>query len=386
MYFPQLNFTRYIAAMIVVFCHFAAVKEVMAIPFLGSLIYNANSLLSYFFVLTGFVLISSLSRNGAAPARLPIKPFWIKRLTRLYPLHWLALLLTIGLTEAQVAHDPTTFTSSLAPVKLLAHALLLQAWYPSYSFALVYNYVSWTLCVDLLLLLIAPLLYNWMVKQTTPVLVRRMGLIWAASLVVHAMCTVNGLDQNWLFYWPPAHIPEFMIGMAGALVVVRHHPALRQRSRYIHWSARCGLVLMAVLTSMSLTLLYKNSIFFAPLYLLAIISICLSTNWVSRLFCTQPCQYLGKISYNIFILQLPVAIAVLYFLKEWLHWQYRFLWPVYALVLIGVAALVYEWMEKPITAAINGFLRKQMAKYTLSASSATDAITTHELATEQSVS
>jgi peptidoglycan/LPS O-acetylase OafA/YrhL len=67
MYFPQLTFPRYIAAVIVLATHFGQIREILSIPGLGDVMHYSNTLLCFFFVLTGFVLILSINRNNQLP-------------------------------------------------------------------------------------------------------------------------------------------------------------------------------------------------------------------------------------------------------------------------------------------------------------------------------
>lgn len=360
MYFPQLTFPRYIAASIVLVSHFGQIKEILSIPGVGNAMRYSNTLLSFFFVLTGFVLILSVNRANQLPAAIPPKLLLFKRLLRIYPLHWLALLLTLIMQQIELIQHPTADVAPLEIGKICVHALLLQAWYPEYSFALVYNYVSWTLCVELLLTVLAPFLYGWMVKQQITVLVRNVVLFWFGSLLVHYLCIRQGMPLDWGFFWPPVHVPEFVVGMAGGFVICRKFNALKQQANWIHVLAYISGALMIILMGTALSYLYKNSLIFAPAYLVILLSIALSHNWVTKLFSTKPLRYLGQISYGVFILQLPVAILILRVFHTWSGWPYRYSALLFLVVLTGVAALAYEWMEKPIMAYAKDRLSRKL--------------------------
>ncbi|QKZ14395.1 acyltransferase family protein [Spirosoma sp. KUDC1026] len=359
MYFPQLTFLRYIAAAIVLMSHFGQVQEILSIPGLGNAMHYSNTLLSFFFVLTGFVLILSINQNNQLPPAIPPKLLLFRRLIRIYPLHWLALLLTLVMQQIELVQNPTADVAPVDTGKVLAHALLLQAWYPEYSFALVYNYVSWTLCVELLLTLLAPFLYSWMLKQPTTRLVRNVTLVWLGSLLVHYQCLQQGMPVDWGFFWPPVHVPEFIVGMAGGFVLCRRFEVLKQQAKWMHGLAYLSGALMIGLMMGAFPYLYKNSLIFAPTYLFVLLSVSLSSNWVTKLFCTKPFLYLGKISYGVYILQLPVAIFILRVVHPWAGWPYRYSVLLFLVTLTGVAALAYEWMEKPIATYVkNRLLRK----------------------------
>ncbi len=363
MHFPQLTFTRFLASMCVLFRHFGGSTAVLAIPVIGPLVRNAPSLLGYFFVLAGFVLVVSMARNGVLPPALPAQKFWIRRLTRIYPLHLLALALTIGLQQLLVMRNLIPADSVAAPElgKLLAHALMVHAWYPTPTFALVYNYVSWTLCVELLLMLVAPALYRWFVGQSTPKLLRTVALIWFAGLLVHFGCKQLGVPASWLSYWPPVHVPEFMVGLAGGFVMVRHRSLLEPRKQPIRLITIGCSVLMVTMVALSLPIILRNSLIFAPTFLLIIVNNCLGESWLTRLYKTRLFQYLGELGYGIYILQIPVSLLILRALDQMVDWKYKVLLLLFLTGLVGLAALAYEYVEKPIRAAIDTAFRKRIA-------------------------
>jgi peptidoglycan/LPS O-acetylase OafA/YrhL len=117
---------------------------------------------------------------------------------------------------------------------------------------------------------------------------------------------------------------------------------------------------MIGLMGMAIPYLYKNSLIFAPAYLAILMSTALSHNWLTKLFCTKLFLYLGQISFGVFILQLPVAILVLRVFHPWIGWSYRYSALLFLVALTSVAALAYEWLEKPIMASVKARLSRRL--------------------------
>ncbi|QJW88759.1 acyltransferase [Spirosoma taeanense] len=360
MRFDQLTFTRFIAAMAVLVFHFGRSAGMLSLPYFGRLLEYANSLLSFFFVLTGFVMIISIARFGEMPKKIPAKLFWLNRFFRIYPLHILALALTIFLQLMVERVNPAANIPPLTPTKVLLSTFLLHAWYPPY--ALIYNYVSWTLCVEVMLTLLAPALYGWMVRQSTPVLMRNIAIIWLGSIGIHYGCLRAGMPIDWGFYFPVFHLPEFIVGMGGGWLIVRHFEALKATAWRVYLTSYVLGVLMLVMMLFSDSFAFKNSILFAPAFTVILLGACLSDNWLMRLFKTRPLRYLGEISYGLFILQVPISIVMFYFLYFVVTLPYKIVCVLFLIVLIAVSAAVYEWMEKPIRNFIKAQFRKKMAQ------------------------
>ncbi|MBC3842162.1 acyltransferase [Streptacidiphilus sp. 4-A2] len=135
----SLTGLRFWAALLVVAYHLS--REYHRLPLVSPLVWYGRDGVTFFFVLSGFVLAWS----GAGPA-VPDRVFYWRRFARIWPLH----LLTTGLALA--------VTALLGAALPLAAALwslpLLQAWAP----AEVYggNPAAWSLSAEAWFYLLTP--------------------------------------------------------------------------------------------------------------------------------------------------------------------------------------------------------------------------------------
>ena len=131
-----LTATRAVAALMVVIHHFGG--SVFPFNKLPAIFRNGNIAVSYFFVLSGFVLFISYYRQQPAYGNY-IK----RRIGRIVPVYLLALLLSISL-----AFGFDHYTLSGESVKQVVFStLLLQAFIPSYPLTL--NGPGWTISVEM---------------------------------------------------------------------------------------------------------------------------------------------------------------------------------------------------------------------------------------------
>lgn len=178
--------------------------------------------LSYFFVLTGFVLVWSAQPNDTP------KAFWRRRFIKLYPNHIVSFLIIAVLFYIS---DPTLVRVPEA----LANLLLVQAWSPNVDFLLYsINGPSWSLNVDVLCYAAFPVLY---------ILIRRIreNRVWMWTIIVAAAALAMPLvahlllpaqpesffsptvswPQQWFgFYFPPTRLLEFVVGMLMARLIL----------------------------------------------------------------------------------------------------------------------------------------------------------------------
>nr|WP_050810206.1 acyltransferase [Streptomyces sp. SID5464] len=160
---------------------------------------------SFFFILSGFVLMWSARPGDRAPA------FWWRRIARIYPVHLAtaAVALLMGLTLARQT-EPT-------PAQALANVLLLHSWWRPWWQTL--DPVSWSLACEAFFYAVFPLL-------ALPL--RRMGARGSAALAgasVLAVLVLAWADaQHWLgqplYSFPAARLPEFVLGAAVARMVL----------------------------------------------------------------------------------------------------------------------------------------------------------------------
>ncbi|MFE6055881.1 acyltransferase family protein, partial [Kitasatospora sp. NPDC056446] len=170
---------------------------------------------SFFFLLSGFVLAWS-ARDGERPAA-----FWRRRLARVYPSHlvmWAAALL---------------LSAQALPVRVwLPNLLLVHAASPDPEVNSGMNTPSWSLCCELLFYLLFPLLHRAQRRlpdRALPAGIALALLAAAAVAATDAALLPDGpritqlpvsLDQLWFGYlFPPARLPEFVLGMLLARAV-----------------------------------------------------------------------------------------------------------------------------------------------------------------------
>ena len=109
---------------------------------------------SFFLLLSGFVLAYNYS-DRAQKGQLSARNFWIARVSRLYPIYLVALLISLGMLMEEWhvrTHAQFAWGVALTP-------LMLQGWSPSLS--TFWNTPAWTMCTEAFFYLIFPLVILW---------------------------------------------------------------------------------------------------------------------------------------------------------------------------------------------------------------------------------
>lgn len=208
-----LTFLRFFVAVLVVVFHFG----VKVTGPLGDFAHHAvPRLMSFFFTLSGFVLMVSYYERPQVSAR----QFYVARLGRVAPLYLLALAITVPFVYGESIHNLTG---------LLLSATFLQAWVFPYNIS--FNDPAWAISVEIFFYAIFPLLIYWIRKRNlTP-----RALLWIA-LAVYAITQaffiwlVNApffedfpsWTYSLVYFFPPIHFCSLLLGMVGGLIYLKN--------------------------------------------------------------------------------------------------------------------------------------------------------------------
>lgn len=189
---------------------------------------------SFFFVLSGYVLTWSARPGGSA------RRFWRRRLFKIFPNH--VVMFVVALVLYAAASTPVS-TGAL-------NLLLLHAWVPDHTVFLSVNYPTWSLSCELLFYLLFPALLA-VASRIRP------GRLWwyAAATVVAIFCMpllsrllpatpafpagdeMESINSFWFVYiFPPVRLLEFVLGILMARIVLS--------GKWINLPARYAVVLL----------------------------------------------------------------------------------------------------------------------------------------------
>jgi peptidoglycan/LPS O-acetylase OafA/YrhL len=283
-----------------------------------------------FFVLSGFVL----ARTYAATAwnRRSLLKYGVGRVARVYPVYALSLAIMTPFIMA----DHTAGKAWL----VAAHGLLIQGWLG--PLPVDWNTPAWTLSCEMFFYLAFPLAAFAM-----------RGAGWRKTLIAAAAaCCLTrtlwalGVSDG---IKPLIHLSDFLMGIAASCaydLVVR-----RRRAPAGAWLYVPGCVVAAALIVWPQVLpgMIDLNTALRPLNALLLVGFGLGGGAAARALSSRVMVYLGKSSYAMYILHVPV-------LWWYSHWSKHFsaLW--YLTLVIGISALVYRFIEEPA----NRYLRSRV--------------------------
>jgi peptidoglycan/LPS O-acetylase OafA/YrhL len=180
---------------------------------------------SFFFVLSGFVLTWALrSGHGPVPGD-GLGRFWAGRILRVYPAYLAALGLAVaGKWLADLADPAGNRMNQVTDHTLTTSLTLTQAWHRDDITYLGINPVAWSLSCEVAFYAAFPLLYALLRRlPTARALYGAAAVLVAAGLLMPAAADLLApADRRWFVYvFPVARAVEFALGIALALLVRR---------------------------------------------------------------------------------------------------------------------------------------------------------------------
>ena len=210
---PLLTSLRFFAAAIVLTYHVYAPDPQGG--FLQGIAASGTQAVSFFFILSGFILTyvySARDEKGALIA-VPVR-FWHARLARIAPAYMLGLVIAtpIFLYSTFVLKSVSVPTFLIA---LFLVPLFLQAWWPSTIFA--WNVPAWSVSIEAFFYVLFPFLER-VARLLAPLMFLLMAvlLICAVDLLKDALRPApDAPPERWnIMYFPPLHLSLFVLGMA----------------------------------------------------------------------------------------------------------------------------------------------------------------------------
>ena len=341
----QLTFTRFIAAISIVIFHFGRNSFLFNNEYVSFIFRQANVGVSYFFVLSGFVLTIVYSQRKEFNA----KQYFINRLARVYPLYIFAIFLIL-------------FVKGFKFIRLqefILNITMLQSWIP--KMAMTLNYPGWSLSVELLFYACFPLIFSFLRKKSLSFSAITILIFWITSQVFYQLISLDKMDI--LFYsikdiqfHPIFHLNEFFIGILTGFVFIKTPKTFASNS--INMFLGMSLVILLIfLLKYPLDLRYHNgllAVIFSPIIFL----ISKNNGRISTFFSGKVFIYLGEISYGIYLLQYPVwGTLTDYRLEKYFGvtnslFNNTTIFFIRFMVLILLAAFSFRFIEGPMRKSI----------------------------------
>ena len=303
-----------------------------------------------FFVLSGFVLAisyASTSWTHRSTAR-----YAAARFARIYPIYAFSLLIVSPFILAErLPWTGGPLLSSKAGL-LADYIFLLLGW--TGWLPVNWNTPAWSLSCEAFFYLCFPLAAAWVCRAGW----RGVAAAGAAACLWPAVIVLLRVPDMWK---PLVHLSDFLIGMAAAraYLLLEEWSGRAAGRGYRLYLPCCGVGLLLIAYPHVLGGVISLSDALRPLHAGLLIGFALGGGLVARALSTAPAVYLGKASYALYILHVPV----LWWYKRAGHRLFGRMPDVpaaflYVGLVVAVSAGVYGALEEPANRRLRDWLGK----------------------------
>lgn len=356
--FDALDSWRGIAALVVALFHFQAQGYFYDLP----IIRHGNLAVPFFFVLSGFVITHAYRRN--LNDRGDGIRFVVRRFGRLYPLHFVTLMVLVALELLKLVATHFGFSSSEGPFQnsnsvtaLVANLFLLHAVIPFPDVS--WNAASWSISTEFYTYLIFLAVYLATPPQRR-VLSTFILFCLAGCFLLYLELTVPGMNVA-----AGMGMAQCVFGFFAGNLTYEAYLRLRDRPLFL------GTLPELIATAMMVLLFWFKPRFISGDILafgVVIFLFAMQGGAISRWMCNRVLQRLGELSYSIYLLHfivfalMFVAIRLVQAKTGWplltLHdgmevmkfgplWLMDLVALAYVAVVIVLAMMTYRWIEVP---------------------------------------
>ena len=347
---------------------------------------NGFVFVSFFFLISGFILsYNYLDR----PGRLNIRDFWVARMSRLYPIYLVSLLLFAEMLHSEwLARSHKDFWEGT-----VASIFLVQGFFP--NLATFWNTVAWTLSCEIALYALFPLLMRvpwpsrpsriiavllgfWMLgvlphlvylvlnpdhfalvsANATPSAAAQM---WTSTRLHLQLADTNrfssGFWINFLKYTPTPYLCTFLAGIAlGKLQTTLRLSAKKRLAVCLGGFAWAWFTFYVVIGHLPYVMIHGGLL--TPVFATLIIGLS-GRHPVSRFFSWKPLVTIGSSTYCLYLLHFNVFVLIhMHNLPERLHVARFDPWISYAAVIV-LAVCARQWIERPCQVAIANWWKQR---------------------------
>lgn len=317
----SLTIFRFVAAFYVFIFH-CNIRFPAELPkWIMKIIANGAIGMTFFFILSGFVLAIS-SKNGIR------RDYVLSRFKRIYPAYLFMGLLTLPFLSEYSTKECIVYISLFLTT---SQSLFTESFY-KWNFG-----GSWSVSTEVFFYLFFPLIYKS--AKSKPLLFLFLSFVISSLIIPIADVIYKGNFMSLVYTGPMYRIPEFGCGVAMGCL---YNKGVRIRKNNL-------LLLMLSIISIMFISSNHNKYYTENNYI-TVSATCLIIYLISQLkshknATTQILEYMGKISYSFYLMQIPVMIFVDIHLKKQFELPWWAAWILMFLITSLLASFCYHAIE-----------------------------------------
>lgn len=351
---PAITSLRFFAALHVALFHLNEMGALTGPRWLKSFGAIGYVGVSFFFVLSGFILVYTY-----AGREIKLRDFWQARFARIYPAYLFSLLIAapffyFGTFQMHIPFF--AFAEQHFVLVSLLVVLLLQAWLP--AAALMWNPVAWSLSVEAFFYAVFPFALGKYSKLSRTAWLAMIPACWLVGLAFSggylllrpaAMGYVSSANYSsavqFVKFFPLVRLPEFLLGMACGFLFLSSERSPKHGSLFI------GLGLLGVaattVAARFVPYLMVHTALGGPAFAALVYGVALQPRWISWLN-NRVLVLFGNASYSFYLLHSMTIWPFFHDSQTQALRNQGFVGiGLWLAMMLAISSLVYRFIEEP---------------------------------------
>ena len=303
-----------------------------------------------FFIMSGFVFLNMYSRKITERA-LSKTDFFILRFSRLYPLHWLMLIVVILVKIARKCMTGSGFFVyyNNNMFFFLQNILSIQNGWLQTDFS--FNGPSWSISVEIMMYIIFFMVFHFLGTG------KRSFACCLLLIYLGLMMHVSGWDRPFFNDQMGRGLAGFFIGCVIGEVLNFCKTRVNLEKILLRLCVAGVLALMVFPIVFGSVVLKGRAALYIYTFFPAFIIISLKIKAVSRILSIRPLLYLGEISYSVYLIHYPMQLIVKTLDEGFnigINYSSKVFFCIFTVIVIIVSHITHYGFEKPVQKYIRG--------------------------------
>ncbi len=345
-----LTSLRFFFALFVFFSHTGSYlkQNFLYKSFYDKYLYEGYLGVSFFFILSGFVLAYSY-KNKMEHHKITNKEFWIARVARIYPLHLITLMISIPVSLNFVLNAKIITVASV----FIAHIFLLQSYIPQETFYFNFNGPSWSISDEFFFYLMFPFLINFFYSKKSIVVL----FLYSMLFLVTLFFVKKELLKSLLYINPLFRLFDFILG----IILFNFYVKLKNINWFGYKATICEFLVIAIfllffLNHDSIEQQYRYSIYYWIPMSLMILVFSFNRGFLSKILSSKTLFVFGEISFSFYMIhQLTFSYLKIIIFENWIQLNPILFISISFSITLLLSYLSFLYIEKPLNLLIKTY-------------------------------
>lgn len=349
LYFPNLNGLRFIAAFFVIINHTEQLKVYYKLGngIVSDFAKNIGKLgVMLFFVLSGFLITYLLISEERITGKIHTKKFYIRRFLRILPIYILIILVVFLVVNNfsfwEIPRMKSPIRDNFAPILLLHIFLIPNMATAIYGF-IPYIAQAWSIGTEEQSYLIWPLLLKKFKKYRLNLMIGIVLLHFVVRILLsHKLQLPIPFKETLYKFWMHFNVDAIAIGSIFAILLFNKNTILKYilNIRFFYFITVVTVIMLATAVKIP----YLHYPFYSFLFGIIIINLA-ENEKLKNVLEWKIINYLGKISYGIYMYHFIVLIPVLMLVSNLKLDNNIIIYSLITSITIAISSLSYNYFE-----------------------------------------